>query len=141
MVIDFSLTLSVFDAAYILPSIDGIGKNPGLGLCETRLNDSESSVELRCIQPGNGSTCRSAYVENGATGSRNSEIFGCIPNYAPHLERLSVDPMMHFGLNLPIQDPAELANSRVVVRVYKPQAHFVQRIIISPLDVAEWKVE
>lgn len=151
MVIDLSLTLSVLDADYSLPSIDGIGKDPGLGLCETRLNDSGSSVELRCIQPGNGSTCRSAYLENGATGLRNSEIFSCIPNYAPQLERMSMDPMTHFGLNLPVRDPAgpaknaidgsELANSKVVVQVYKPQAHFVRRVIISPLDVSEWKVE
>ena len=101
MEIDYSLTLSGLDASYSLPATNGTLRETALGWCGTQMNEPGTFVELRCVQPGNSSTCRSVYLENAVTGLRNPTFFACDSEYEPSLERSNKDPMSHFGLNLP----------------------------------------
>lgn len=107
--VDYSLTLFRLASSYGVPALGGDQRASGLGWCRTRLNESETAVELRCIQAGNSSSCRSVFLENASTGVRNPVLFACAPHYSPFFERANRDPVSKFGANLVFRDPAGLA--------------------------------
>jgi hypothetical protein len=95
--------------------------------------------------------CFSAFVENPRTGQRNPERSECL-DYMPYKgETLFEDAMTRFGVALPYRDPAGLARypvdgtqlreSRVVFRVFRPEAHFEYKLVVENVRLSDWLVE
>jgi hypothetical protein len=105
---DYSLTLFRTNSSYAVPALHGDLRTPGLGICETEMNETGTAVELRCKQAGNSTQCRSVLLEDTATSQHNPEMYLCEPDYSPSLERAEKTPLSSFGLILPFRDPAGL---------------------------------
>lgn len=148
---DYSLTLFRANPTYAVPAFHGDLRTPGLGICETQMNETGTAVELRCKQAGNSSQCQSAFLEDTTTGQRNPEMYICEPDYSPSLERADKTPLSGYGLNLPFRDPAglthypvqgpQLPRSNVMVTLYEPEDHFVRHLTISSVRLAEWGIQ
>ena len=148
--VDYSLTLFRLGASYGIPALGGDQRAPELGWCQTRINGSGTAVEIRCLHPGNGFHCATAFLENASTGLRNPTIKACEPDYSPSFERSNKSPMSLFGLNnLFFRDPAglthfpveglQLSKSRVVVRIYDPADHFTGQMVTRAVRLTDWE--
>lgn len=148
---DYSLTLLRSNSVFAIPASHGDLRAPGLGICETEMNESGTAVELRCKQAGNSTQCRSAYLEDTATGQHNPETYICIPDYSPSFERAEKSPLSSYGVNLPFRDPAGLAqypvqgpqlhHSSVMLRLFEPEDHFVRHVILSSVSLQQWGIQ
>jgi hypothetical protein len=145
---DFWLTLVQIASSYALPSIDGDQHIPGVGRCQTKVNDAETAVQLRCLDVG-APACLNFFLEDVPNGQRNPGRLSC-GNYAPFLPR---DPFVlrPNGPNLPFRDASGLARfpvdgsklreSRTVIQVYEVQDHFTRKVIIPDIRLGEWVPE
>jgi hypothetical protein len=148
---DYSLTLFRANAGYAVPALHGELRTPGLGICETEMNETGTAVELQCKQAGNSTQCRSAFLEDTATSQHNPEMYICEPDYSPSLERAEKTPLSSSGLILPFRDPAgltrypvqgpQLPKSNVMVTLYEPEDHFVRHLTIASVRLAEWGIQ
>lgn len=148
---DYSLTLFRANPIYEVPAFHGDLRTPGLGICETQINETGTAVELRCKQAGNSTQCSSAFLEDTTTGQRNPEMYICEPDYSPSLERAEKTPLSGYGLNLPFRDPSglthypvqgpQLPKSNVMVTLYEPEEHFARHLIIPSVRLAAWGVQ
>ena len=107
--VEYSLTLFALSRSYAIPALDGDERMPDFGWCQTKMNETETAVELRCMQPGNGPTCATLFLENEATGQRNPERSSCHGDYSPYSGWYLGDNLKHFGANIPFRDPSGLA--------------------------------
>jgi hypothetical protein len=80
---DYSLTLFRASSSFAVPAFHGDLRTPGLGICETEINGTGTAMKLRCRQAGNSTKCRSAFLEDTATGQHNPEMYICKPDYSP----------------------------------------------------------
>lgn len=55
--LEYSATLMKLLSTHSIPAVDGDLRIDGLGHCETKLNDSRTEVEFRCLNIGNTSQC------------------------------------------------------------------------------------
>jgi len=148
---DYSLTLFRASSSFAVPAFHGDLRTPGLGICETEINGTGTAVKLRCRQAGNSTKCRSAFLEDTATGQHNPEMYICKPDYSPSFERAEKTPLSSYGLNLLFRDPAglthysvqgpQLPKSKVMVTLYEPEDHFARRVIIPSVRLAEWGIQ
>lgn len=148
--IDYSLTLMRLAGAYGLPAINGDQRNPELGWCKTRINEQQTAVQLRCMQPtiaaNKRANCVSGFLE-ASTGIRNPERFACATDYSPFMES-ETDSLTRMGINFPFRDSTGLAqypvngpqipNARAVVRVYEPEEHFSRKLVIPSIRLGDW---
>ena len=149
--VDYSLTLFGLSKSYSMPAFDGDERMPGFGWCETKMNEAETAVELRCMQPGKGPTCATLFLENKATGQRNPSKSSCQGDYSLYSGWYLGDNMAHFGANIPFRDASGLAKfpvdgpqlpqSRVVIRVYEPEDHFTRLLTISQIKLSDWEAQ
>jgi hypothetical protein len=152
--INYSLTQWRLDRSYAIPAVGGDERTPGLGWCKTKVNEAETAVEIRCMQPGKGPTCRSGcasgFLENATSGRRNPEKFDCHPDYSPYF--VGADSIMtRFNANFEFRDATGLAHfpvdgpqllqSRVVVRLYQPTDHFTRQVVIPRIKLQEWEAQ
>jgi hypothetical protein len=149
--VDYSLTLFGLRESYSIPALGGDERMPGVGWCETKMNEAETTVELRCMQPGKGPTCATLFLENKATGERNPPRSSCHGDYSPYSGWYFGDNMAHFGANIPFRDATGLAKfpvdgpqlpqSRVVIRVYEPEDHFTRSLVIPQIKLQDWEAQ
>jgi hypothetical protein len=149
--VDYSLTLFGLRQSYSISALGGDERMPGFGWCETKMNETETAVELRCMQPGKAPTCATLFLENEATGQRNPARFSCHGDYSPYSGWYIGDNMSHFGANVPFRDPSGLAKfpvdgpqlpqSHVVLRVYEPEDHFTRSLTISQIKLRDWEAQ
>jgi len=149
--VDYSLTLFGLRQSYSVPALGGDERMPGFGWCETKMNETETAVELRCMQPGKGPTCATLFLENEANGLRNPPRSSCHGDYSPYSGWYFGDNMAHFGANVPFRDPSALAKfpvdgpqlpqSRVVIRVYEPEDHFTRQVEIPQIKLKDWEAQ
>jgi hypothetical protein len=149
--VDYSLTLFGLQGSYSIPALGGDERMPGFGWCQTKINEAETAVELRCMQPGKGPTCATLFLENQATGQRNPARSSCLGDYSPYSGWYTGDNMAHFGANIPFRDSSGLAKfpvdgpqlpqSRVVIRVYEPEDHFTRSLAIPEIRLKEWEAQ
>lgn len=149
--IDYSLTLFGLNKSYSIPALDGDERMPGFGWCQTKMNEAETVVELRCMQPGRGPTCATLFLENETTGQRNPARSACFGEYSPYSGWYTGDNMAHFGANVPFRDSSGLAKfpvdglqlpqSRLVIRVYEPEDHFTRSITIPQIRLQDWQAQ
>jgi hypothetical protein len=147
--IDYSMTLFQLTASHALPALGGDERMPNIGWCATKVNDAGTSVNVRCLEPGWAPTCASAFLEHVPSGRRNSARSACRPNYAPFAPWDEADAMMRFGVGLPFHDASglaqypvdgsQLADSRVVLRIYQPVDHFTRRLVIPEIRLTDWE--
>ena len=147
--LEYSLTLFALRASYAIPALAGDERMPGFGWCRTKMNESETAVELRCMQPGNGPTCATIFLENEKTGQRNPERSPCHGEYSPYSGWFTGDNMARFGGNLPFRDATGLAKfpvdgpqlpaSRIVIRMYEPEDHFTRSLVIPEVRLGDWE--
>jgi hypothetical protein len=149
--LDYSLTLFELRESYSIPALGGDERMPGFGWCETKMNEGETVVELRCMHPGKVPTCAMLFLENETTGQRNPARSSCHGDYSPYSGWYFGDNMAHFGANIPFRDASGLAkfpvdgpqlpNSRVVIRVYEPEDHFTRSLTISQIKLKDWEAQ
>jgi hypothetical protein len=147
--LDYSLTLFGLEKSYSMPALNGDERMPDWGWCQSKMNESGTAVELRCIEAGRGPICGSVFLENTVTGTRNPERSACTSNYTPFGDRPLPDNFARFGVNIPFRDPSGLAKypvdgpqlpqSRLVIRVYRPEAHFRRSLLVPQLRLSDWE--
>jgi hypothetical protein len=147
----YSWTLFGLRRSYSIPALGGDERMPGFGWCQTKMNEAETTVELRCMQPGKGPTCATLFLENQATGERNPARSACHGDYSPYSGWYIGDNMAHFGANIPFRDSSGLAKfpvdgpqlpqSRVVIRVYEPADHFTRALTIPEIRLRDWEAQ
>jgi len=67
--LSYSATLLNLSSTQTIPAVHGNLPIAGLGHCQTRLNDSRTSVEFRCLAIGNTSQCTTAVLEDPVSGA------------------------------------------------------------------------
>jgi hypothetical protein len=149
--LQYSLTLFGLNKSYAIPALDGDERMPDWGWCKTRIDDLGTAIELRCMQPGKGPTCGTAFIQNEVTSQRNPERSVCRPDYSPYSGRYGADDIARFGVNLPFRDPTGLARfpvdgtklrqSRIIIRSYEPQVHFVRSVDIPQIRLQNWEAQ
>lgn len=149
--VEYSLTLFGLRESYSIPALGGDERMPGFGWCQTKMNEAETAVELRCMQPGKVPTCATLFLENEATRQRNPARSSCHGEYSPYSGWYFGDNMAHFGANIPFRDASGLAkypvdgpqlpNSRVVIRVYEPEDHFTRSLVIPQIKLRDWEAQ
>ncbi len=145
--LDYSLTL-LRSASYSLPALGGNLQIPGAGRCATAMDNDADDIELTCFQAGGMSNCASAFLEHAPSGRRNPVRFSCSPTYSPYFGQYVPDAMTRFGVGLRFRDPSgltkypvdssQLAEARVVLRVYQAQDHFTRRVVIPSVRLSDW---
>ena len=149
--IDYSLTLFGLRGSYSVGALDGDERMPGWGWCKTKMDDAGSNVELRCIEPGEGPICGTAFLENVSNGVQNPSRSFCLSEYRPFQDRPWPDNFAHFGVNLPFRDPSGLAKfpvdgpqlpqAHVVIRMYEPEDHFTRSLAIPQVRLKDWEAQ
>jgi len=149
--IEYSLTRFVLRNSYAIPALNGSERMPGWGWCKTEVNEAGTALELHCMQQGKGPICGTVFLENKVTGERNPPRSMCRSDYAPYLDRPLPDSLERFGTMLPFRDPtglakfpvdgAQLAQARVVIRVYEPETHFTQSLTIPQIRLRDWDAQ
>jgi hypothetical protein len=147
----YSFTLFKLGAAYSLSAVADNQRLPGWGLCKSSINSDETSLEITCTQIGKGPTCATVFLEHTPSGRRNPVSTACFPNYAPYLDRPVPDAMFHFRFILPFRDPSgltkypvdstQLADSKIVIRMYVPQDHFTREVASPILSIHDFTNE
>jgi|HubBroStandDraft_2_1064218.scaffolds.fasta_scaffold62775_2 hypothetical protein len=149
--VEYSLTLFGLNQSYSIPALGGDERMPNFGWCQTKMNEAETAIELRCMQPGKGPTCATLFLENEKTGERSPERSPCHGDYSPYSGWYTGDNIARFGANIPFRDPSGLAkfpvdgpqlpNSRVVIRVYEPEDHFTRSLVIPQIKLRDWEAQ
>lgn len=125
---------------------------PGIGWCQTRINENHTEVELRCLQIGHPSQCMASWLANPASGRRNPDVHGCRGSYSPWFGRYKPLVTTAFaGTNMLFRDPSglihypvnasQLRNSVVMLRTYQPEAHFTRTLTIPNIKLADFTVQ
>jgi hypothetical protein len=120
---------------------------PGIGWCQTRLNNDQTQVQLHCMQVGYASQCMAAYLLDPVTGQRNPDIHGCLDNDSPWFGRYKpLDTTTFAGANMSFRDPSglihypvtasQLQHSVVRLRTYQPMAYFTRTLVIRGIRLS-----
>jgi hypothetical protein len=148
--IDYSFTLMKLSAAYALPALDGDERFAETGWCKTRLNESATAVEVRCLEAGKSPFhCASFFLENPIKETRNPARLGCGDDYQPYFGHYQpIDIITRVGANLPFHDMSglakypvdgsQLAQAQAVIRLYRAQDHFTRRLVIPEIRLGNW---
>jgi hypothetical protein len=146
--IDYSLTLFHIEAAQVIPAMNGDGRLTPFGWCKTKIDEDGDEIELGCLTTGGAPTCVSVALENPTNGQRNPENRYCDPDYTPYPVHFFPDAMSQLGAGIRFRDVQglarypvdglQLAGSRVVLKSYRPHAHFTRRLVIAEIRLGEW---
>ena len=147
---DYSLTLFGLAKSYSLPALNGSERMPGLGWCQTQTNEAETAVELHCMQLSRAPICATLFLENASTGVQNPPRSICSSNYGLSRPPLP-DVIARYAANIPFRDAtglakypvdgSQLAESRVVIRLYEPVDHFNRTVTIPEIRLGDWEAD
>ena len=108
--------------------------------CQTRLNQTQTEVQLPCLQIRHPSWCMAAYLATPQAGQRNPRIHRCRGSYKP------LDTPAFTGAITPFHLPSGLVHdplgasqphhSVVMLRTYQPQTHFTRTLTIPNIQLA-----
>lgn len=151
--INYSLTLLRLAASETLPAIGGHRHLARAGSCTTRVDETETLVEVHCLKSGNLPSCLSASLEHSLSGQKNPEALFCEPDYSPFFGFADYGPdaLSRRGLTLrfryadgSVQYPVrgqQLGDSQVKFRIYSPQAHFKTNLVIPQITPGDWQAQ
>jgi hypothetical protein len=137
---DYSLTVMQPLAEYKIAAVDGLLRAPGVGRCVSQ-ND-ENAIFIQCKTMGWTPFCYSATLY-GPDGRHNPEVRKCTPDYRPYLPTpinvhgfLGVDVPMRdrYGLARYPVEASELAQSYVLLKIYRERDHFKRTLVVSPFQ-------
>ena len=148
MEIRYSLTLLRLSNSFAIPALHGDQRMVDVGWCKTRTNDARTSVQLSCLQPGLVPNCGTTFLENPTSGQRNPVRSACGMHYSPFVDTIDGDAVTHFAMTVPFRDTSglahypvdgsQLADARVVMRLYSPVDHFSRRVLIPSIRLSDW---
>ena len=148
MEITYYLTLMRLSNAFAMPALHGDERIADVGWCKTRVNDARTTIQLSCLHPGTAPDCASVFLENTASGHRNPVRAACTPNYSPVVNTIEGDAVIGMRMNAPFRDPSglahypvdgsQLADARVVMRLYSTADHFSRRVLIPSIRLSDW---
>jgi hypothetical protein len=148
---EYSLTLFDIAASNTMPASNGDGRFAAFGLCRTRLDEDGDDIELGCQKTGAAPACLTLTLENPINGMRNSENLSCDPDYAPYSVHIFPDSMSHSGGGIKFRDlqglakypvdSSQLGQARVILKSYRPSAHFTRRLVIPDIRLNEWDAD
>jgi hypothetical protein len=148
MEISYSLTLMGLSHSFAIPALRGDERIPDIGWCKTRVNDARTSIQLACLHPGLGPNCASVFLENTSNGQHNPVRAACSPNYSPLVNTIDGDAVIRMVMIVPFRDASglahypvdgsQLADTRMVARLYSPVDHFSRRVLISSIRLSDW---
>lgn len=152
MQIDYSATLMKLASTESLPTSGANRRIPGVGWCRTELNDSKTSVELRCLAAGTLPQCTTAFLQNPGTGAHNPDLHGCLDDYSPYFGRYKPpDIIRREGFNLTFRDTAglvrypvdgsQIGSAQVVLKSYSVAGQFTARLVIPSIRLADWAAQ
>jgi hypothetical protein len=147
--LNYSATLLNPSSTSTIPAVNGDLRIDGLGHCETRLNDSHTEVEFRCLNIGNTSQCTTVVLQDPATGLHNPPLHGCRDDYAPYFGRYKPpDTIVHTGFDFDFCDPSDLIEypvnesmvngAQVIIKNYSVAGHLTVRLMIPGIRLADW---
>ena len=146
--IDYSWTVMRLDETGEMKALQGKAKLSSLGQCQTKLNASETAIEVRCLQAGVAPQCVTAELEDPAKGLQNQTRFSCMPNYAKISVHAFPDGMSRLSFGLQFRDPVhaggfpvqgkDLPESRVRLNIYLPEDHIRRQLVIANMRMADW---
>ena len=148
MEITYSLTLMGLSHSFTMPALHGDQRIADVGWCKTRVNDARTTIQLSCLLPGLWPDCASVFLENTSSGQRNPVRAACTPNYSPLLNTIDGDAVIRMGMTAPFRDSSglaqypvdgsQLADARLVTRLYSPVDHFSRRVLIPSIRLSDW---
>jgi hypothetical protein len=151
MEIAYSLTLMGLSHSFAIPALHGDERITDIGWCKTRVNDARTSIQLSCLHAGIGPNCGSVFLENTLTGQRNPVRTACTTNYSPWVDTIDGDAVIRMGMIVPFRDASglahypvdgsQLADARVVARLYRPLDHFSRRVLIPSIRLSDWTTQ
>jgi hypothetical protein len=146
--IDYSLTLFRLGAADDIAPINGALRSAAFGSCRTQIDEDGDEIEFGCVTIGAAPACVTAALQNRVTARRNPDHISCAPDYAPFRVHIYPDAMdqwegevkfrdRHGFAHYPV-DASQLADAHVIVKSYRPDAHFTRRLVITDLRLSDW---
>jgi hypothetical protein len=143
--LDYSITLMKVRSQHVISATDGVLRTEELGACATRLDESGSSIQLRCQKIGLTPFCVGVTVR-GPEGQNDPEFLQCDADYRPYLPTLT-DAVNRFGLDVPIRDPtglihypleaANIGTLQLLIKVYAVQEHAVRSLLTPRIRLIE----
>jgi hypothetical protein len=151
--IEYSLTVMRANPVQTVPAVDGDRWIPDLGRCRAGASPSGSSVELHCVA-ARPLPCMDWSLENTRTGqksprARPPQTTGmyhpgtCLPDYSPYIAGIGGDPGVRYDTCFSLaglMEPSHLNDARLVALVYRPEAHFIRRVVIPDFRLSDWRV-
>jgi len=139
MSIDYSLTLFGTAHLFSVPATGARETLPGLGRCGTSIDAEGDDVVIGCLSTARQNRCLSIYLEDPATGLRNPEVKGCLPNYAPAIfTQLWPDTINRAGREVPFfdrsglvhfaVDGSRLSGAKLMITTFDPRDHFTRHV-------------
>jgi len=153
--LDYSLTLFRADATDRIKALNGDVQTAAFGRCRTRIEEDGGQIRLACLKTGSGPGCTTLTLENPLNGLRNTTIDHCYAEYWPFAAHVSHylltfiegktsryqevrfrDPE---GLVKYAVDSTQVANAQVILKAYRPVAHFTRQLVIPAIRLGDWE--
>jgi len=145
--IDYALTLFQLEASAIVGATNGDQRSRTLGWCKTQLDADGDEIELGCVTTREAPACVSITLENPLNRRHNPPTGACDPDYTPYPAHFYPDALSRFKFGIPFRDRQRLAQYPVdgsqlghailVVKTYRPAAHFTRRLVIPDIRLGE----
>jgi len=146
--INYSFTW-LHGTTYMMPPMGGDLRIPDIGHCKTAMDEEGDDIRVRCLQAGGTAGCVSAFLEHMPSGRENPARFICWPSYSPYFAQYLPDAMSRMRASFPFRDLSGLAKypvdasqipeSRLVIRVFRPQDHFTRQLVIPSIRLSDWE--
>lgn len=146
--IDYALTLFRLEASTTIAAVNGDQRSRAFGWCQTKLDADGDEIELGCVTTRAAPTCVSITLEHPVNERRNPPTGSCDPDYTPYSAHLFPDALAQSGFSIPFRDKqrlakypvdgSELGGARLMLKSYRPAAHFRRRLVIPDIRLGEW---
>jgi hypothetical protein len=136
--IEYSLRLLQASQAYALP-VGGDQWIEGVGRCATRIHEG-AQVELGCLAPGHP-PCATWTLEDKRSGEQTVHRTGCEADDSPYVGHVVGDSISRLAREFPLMNSQQLSAAQLVVKVYRPEAHFTSQVLIRDTRLSDWRPE
>jgi hypothetical protein len=146
--IDYSLTLFRLETENAIAPIDGALRSAAFGSCRTKMDDDGDEIEFGCVTTGAAPACVSVALDNPSTARRNPENIVCMPDYTPYRVHIFPDAMDQWNTAIKFRDrqglarypveASQLADAHLIIKSYRPDAHFTRRLVITDIHLSDW---
>jgi len=147
--VEYWLSLLQPRPSVVLAALDGMAGNDRFGRCVSRADSDGDDIEVSCQTPTKLPSCGEVYLQNDSTGERNPPLATCLFDYAPYRLEFTPHRLTRFGVHLPFVDATrsdpfpvdgpKLSHSSVVIVPFEAQSHFIRRVAIPQIRLADWR--